>query len=111
MLIAPRIDDFDWGRMKWLAEGAALKVSLARMTVKAGATSPAHIHDNCNEVVHVLAGAISQRRGAEWIDMAAGDALTIPAGVAHQTRNGGDEDAELMIAYSSGARHYEEVEH
>ena len=110
MLDGPRIDDFDWGRMEWLAEGGQKHVSLARMTVAPAALSPAHRHDNCNEVIHLLSGNIAQRRGENWIDMKAGDTLTVYQGDVHQTRNVGDSEAVMMIAYSSGVRAYEEVE-
>ena len=110
MLTATRIDEFDWGRMEWLAEGDDMGVSLARMVVTAGATSPAHRHDNCNEVIHLLSGAIVQRRGGGWTDMTAGDTLAVRAGEPHQTRNDGAVDAVMMIAYSSGVRNYEEAE-
>ena len=106
---APRIDEFDWGRMEWFAEGEDIDVSLARMTVIPGATSPAHVHANCNEALHLLTGTAVQRRGAEWIDMTAGDTVTICAGEPHQTRNRGAGAAVMMIAYSSGACSYEEV--
>lgn len=110
MLSAPRIDSFDWGQMEWLAEGAEKHVSLAKMVVKSGAVSSLHRHDNCNEVIHLLFGNVVQRRAADWIDMTSGDTLTVYAGELHQTRNNGTCEAVMMIAYSSGERHYEEAD-
>lgn len=107
---ALRTDEFSWGRMEWLADGADKGVSLARMTVASGALSPAHRHANCNEVIHLLSGSTSQRRGDKWVEMKAGDTLTVYQGEPHQTRNDGSGDAVLMIAYSSGVRAYEEVD-
>ena len=110
MLEMRRRDEFPWGSMEWLAEGEDKGVSLARMTVRANMTSPLHRHGNCNEVIHLLAGATAQRRGGEWIDMKAGDTVAVYAGDWHQTRNDGAGEAVMMIAYSSGARAYEEAE-
>lgn len=95
--------------MQWLMEDAidpCAGLSLARMTVASGVTSPAHRHPDCSEAVHVLAGRIEQRRGDEWLSLAAGETLLIPPGALHQTRNLGPEEAVLMVAYSSGARVY-----
>jgi quercetin dioxygenase-like cupin family protein len=99
--------------MEWLMEDttdAQAGVSLARMTVEPGAISQAHRHPNCSEVVHLLAGRVQQRLDNHWVTLNAGDTLLIPAGAVHQTRNRGDEQSVLMIAYSSGARIYEPVD-
>ena len=40
---SPRIDEYDWGRMEWLADHAydpGVGASLVRMVVNAGAASP-----------------------------------------------------------------------
>jgi mannose-6-phosphate isomerase-like protein (cupin superfamily) len=95
--------------MQWLMEDAIdprAGVSLARMTVVPRVTSPAHRHPDCSETVHVVAGRIEQRRGDEWLPLAAGETLLIPPGAVHQTRSLGPEEAVLMVAYSSGARVY-----
>lgn len=96
--------------MQWLMEDAitpAAGLSLARMTVAPGVTSQAHRHPDCTEAVHLLSGRVEQRRGDDWISLAAGETLLIPAGAVHQTRNTGPEAAVLMVAYSSGARIYD----
>lgn len=98
--------------MQWLAEdrsypGAGL--SLARMTVRPGQTSPAHQHPNCNEVIHVLTGQISERLAGRWVEAGPGDTVFVPAGTAHQTRCVGSDEAVMMIAYSAGTRIYKEA--
>ena len=98
--------------MQWLMDDGieeAAGLSLAKMTVAPGVTSEAHRHPNCSEAIHVLCGRVEQRRGEEWVELAAGDTILVPAGTPHQTRNGGAEPAVLMIAYSSGSRIYEPV--
>lgn len=102
-----------WGTMEWLVEdktypGADL--SLARMTVLPGQTSPAHRHANSNEAIHLLSGKISERIGETWVAASTGDTVFVPAGLTHQTRCIGHETAVMMIAYSSGTRTYEEMD-
>lgn len=96
--------------MQWLMEDAITPdagLSLARMTVAPGVTSQAHRHPDCSEAVHLLSGRVDQRRGDDWVPLAVGETLLIPAGAVHQTRNCGTDTAVLMVAYSSGARIYE----
>ncbi len=100
----------DWGGMDWLAEDAShpsVGLSLARMTVLPAATSPAHRHDNANEVIHVLSGKIAQRIGQMWVEASTGDTLHVPRNAIHQTRCLSETEAILMVAYSAGARNYE----
>ncbi len=96
-------------QMEWLMEtrlNPDADISLARMTVKAGALSELHHHTNCSETIHIVAGQISQRIGDEWRAMNVGDTCLIRSGEIHQTKNTGDENAVMMIAYSAGQRVY-----
>lgn len=98
--------------MEWLADASTLEglgLSLARMTVLPGQTSPAHRHPNCNEVIHILSGSIEERLGETWTICRMGDTITAPAGCIHQTRCTSADPAILMIAYSDDTRIYEEV--
>ena len=102
----------DWGTMEWLVDDQnkpGLGLSLARMTVLPGQTSPAHRHPNCNEVIHVLTGSIKERRDSTWHTLNVGDTLVINAGQVHQTRALSDTPATLMVVYSDSTRIYEEV--
>lgn len=82
-------------------------LSMARMTVDVNVVSELHSHSNCSEAIHVLKGTIEQRCGDDWEKMTQGQTCLIPKGAKHQTRNIGQERAELMLAYSSGSRVYE----
>ena len=98
--------------MDWLADdqtSAGIGLSLARMTVRPGKTSPAHRHPNCNEVIHVLAGQIDQRRGDDWETFNTGETCLVKAGQIHQSRCKSTIPAMMIIAYSDGTRIYEEV--
>ena len=102
----------DWGTMEWLADGKAdpgLGLSLARMIVQPGKTSPAHRHPNCNEVIHVLSGEMDERLNDTWVRCQTGDTISAKAGIIHQTRCVGDAPVVMMIAYSDDTRIYEEV--
>ena len=102
-----------WGSMQWLAEAASVAgigMSVARMTVRPGASSPAHRHGNCDEVAHLVAGSLDFGLAERWVTMQPGDTLVIPAGTAHGTRNRGTEEAVLLLSYSAGRRHYEALE-
>lgn len=109
-MIASTAQSFEWGTMEWVAQGEALGVSLAKMNILPGKVSPADRHDNCNEVLHVLSGAVEQRVGEEWHMLSEGQSIEVFAGDIHQTKNVGADDALVMIAYSSGERAYEQVE-
>lgn len=103
--------DADWGHMQWLVEDAThpgADLSLAKMTVLPGKTSPAHIHANAIEVIHVLSGDMSARVGDNWVSAKAGDTVFVPANTVHQTQCLSGEPAIMMIAYSTGRRDYEE---
>ena len=99
--------------MEWLVDDAVhpgADLSLARMTVYPGQTSPAHLHDNANEAIHVLSGHIEERLGEDWHAAAPGNTLFVPAETIHQTRCTSAEPAVMMIAYSTGKRSYTEVD-
>ncbi|MEL7480817.1 MAG: cupin domain-containing protein [Pseudomonadota bacterium] len=107
------MQQFPWGTMAWLVEDAShpgADLSLARMTVLPGETSPPHRHGNANEAIHVVSGEMEQRVGDSWISARTGETIYVPAGSVHQTRCSGANPVVMVIAYSAGARAYEEVD-
>ncbi len=106
----PRIEEYDWGRMEWLADHASdpgVGASLARMVLKAGAVSPKHRHDNCSEILHVLAGSVDLLvDDAEPVALTTGETQVFSPYTPHSVRNTGNTEAVLMLAFSSGNRHY-----
>ena len=44
--------------------------------------------------------------GEETVVLEAGDTLTVAAGLVHHAVNVGEEDAEMIVAYSSGVRDF-----
>jgi len=67
-----------WGKMEWFVEDAThpgANLSLARMSVLPGQTSPAHSHPHANEAIHVLSGQMSQRLGNTWTKAGTGQTV------------------------------------
>lgn len=108
-LATPRFCNESWGEMIWLADDsshAGLGLSLARMTVRAGHTSPEHSHPDCTEVIHVLEGRLSQQIDDNEYYLDAGETIVIPVSAVHSSTNAGDCDLVMMVAYSAGTRTY-----
>lgn len=97
-----------WGEIRWLASAArgGAATTLGRVKISTGQANPRHRHPTCEETVHVLSGRIEHSLGDEWYPLASGETLVVPAGVAHQARNVGDEPAELLICYDRGTRDF-----
>ena len=100
--------DFDWGYLLWYASGpqnSSDHVTVGRCVLKPGCTNPKHYHPNCEEVLHVLSGRIEHFvEGSGWIEMCAGDTITIAQDTWHNARNVGEDDAHLLICFSSKNR-------
>jgi len=99
----------EWGSLSWVAtEELTLTpgLTLGRVILKPGASNPRHSHPNCDEVLYVLSGRLQHETGGEITILEAGDTLAIPAGVPHQAHNIGSENADTIVAYSSGRREF-----
>ena len=98
-----------WGSLRWLASapiGNAEGVTLGHVTIKAGYSNPRHSHTTCEEVLYLLRGRLQHSMGDQTVILEAGDTLTVAAHVAHHAASIGDEDAEMIVAYSSGVRDF-----
>ena len=101
-----RIEE-DWGSLCWLASqgiGNAEGLTVGRVVIKAGCSNPRHSHSACEEVLYLLRGRLEHTMGDEKVTLEAGDTLVVDAGVFHNARSTGDEDADMIVAYSSGDR-------
>src|SRR5688500_4262956 len=58
---------------------------------------PLHIHPRQEERFEVLAGTMRFRIGRERIVAGAGEVVVVPAGVAHDFANVGDDDALVNV--------------
>ncbi len=97
-----------WGSLAWVANqgltGSA--VTLGRMCLHPGESGGRHRHDNADEIIYLTAGSAVVEAGEESVALRAGDTLAIPAGLSHRIHNRGREEAEMILAYSSGSREY-----
>ena len=98
----------DWGSLTWLANSALADsdITVGRVVIKRGKSNPRHCHDNCQEVLYLLAGRLRHTFGDETVDMEAGDTLIVPPGIMHSALSVGDTDADMIVAYSSGVRDF-----
>jgi quercetin dioxygenase-like cupin family protein len=107
-----RIDE-SWGSLRWLAGrrvGNAQGLTLGRVVIRPGESNPSHRHPNCEEALYLLKGRLRHFMGGEEVVLEAGDTLVVDAGLPHHALNIGDEDADMIVAYSSGERGFEQAE-
>ncbi len=98
-----------WGNLTWLASaelGNAAGLTLGRVVIKAGESNPRHCHRDCEEVLYLLSGQLEHSVGADSVTLKPGDSLTIPAGMFHNAVSTGEQDADMIVAYSSAERDF-----
>ena len=100
--------EHDWGPITWLVSGAignSDSMTFGSVVIRTGCGNPAHAHDNCDEILHLLEGELDHAVGADEVfHMRAGDTITLPAGVMHSARSVGEGDAVMVVAYSDPDR-------
>lgn len=100
--------DFEWGCLHWYAgapQSNSDHVTVGKCVLFPGQANPKHYHPNCEEVLHVLSGRIEHFvEGEGWLPMKTGDTITVKQDVWHQARNVGDDEAHLLICFSSPER-------
>ncbi|MBV4485133.1 cupin domain-containing protein [Pseudomonas sp. SWRI153] len=75
------------------------EVIQARIDFDAGVSAPRHAHPGV-EVAYVISGTFEYRlEGQAPVTLKAGDSLFIPAGVAHEAKNIGNEKASELATY------------
>jgi quercetin dioxygenase-like cupin family protein len=100
----------DWGSLTWLAGqkiGNAQGLTLGRVVIRKGKSNPRHSHPDCEEVLYLLRGRLEHTVGDEKAILELGDTITLDAGVPHNATSIGDEDADMIVAYSSGTRGFQ----
>ena len=101
----------EWGGIEWLASGHLGNASghtLGRVVIRSGTANPRHSHPNCEESLHLLRGGLEHSVGDEVVTMGPGDTLVVEPGVPHNARSVGEEDAVMIVAYSSAERDFTE---
>jgi len=100
------VQQFDWGEIRWLISSKVdpkTPLTVGLVEIKPNQSNPLHIHPNCDECLHVLAGSCEHRLGEQWFSLKAGDTLRIPKNVVHQARTG-QQPCRAMVVYDTGAR-------
>lgn len=106
-------DSHDWGHLNIFADHASMElegVTIGRVRINRGRSNPLHIHDNCDEVIILLEGELEQMVGDESVHMKPGDVLVVPTGIPHRATSAGEVDADMVIVYNNGDRHYQLVD-
>jgi len=99
----------DWGSLTWLASGKIGNsggVTLGRVVIKSGSANPRHCHNNCEEVLYLLTGVLNHSVGDETITLKPGDVLTVPVGTFHNAVSVGEQEADMIVVYSSADRDF-----
>jgi quercetin dioxygenase-like cupin family protein len=98
----------EWGTLQWLVgghNGASRNMTIGRVTFKPGMGNPTHLHPNCEEVLHVIAGDIEHTLpGGGTTRLAPGDSIVLEAGVWHRAVNVGADTAVVLVAFNSAQR-------
>ncbi|MGH8951315.1 MAG: cupin domain-containing protein [Acidimicrobiia bacterium] len=99
-----------WGLLNFIADEELTGtpgVTVGTARILPGAENPLHIHPNCAEIILFLAGNVEHAVGADLVELARGDMLIVPAGMAHNARNIGSEPVDMIVIYNSGQRGFE----
>jgi quercetin dioxygenase-like cupin family protein len=102
-----RVEPQPWGRLEWMVAGSldnSDTLTVGKCYINPGEQNPPHHHPNCDEVLHVMRGSIIHRVEDEYLEMGAGDTISIPAGQVHNARNQGTEVAEFVIVFNTAER-------
>lgn len=102
--------NYPWGTLTWLASSDldnTNHTAMAYVVIAKDQKNPRHRHVTCEELLHLLKGKLVHSIGDETYELTAGDTITIPAGAYHNAINTGDEDAHMVVVYSSAQRDFE----
>jgi quercetin dioxygenase-like cupin family protein len=102
-----KVIEYPWGHLTWYVSRELKNsdtMTVGEAVIKPGQENPRHYHPNCDEVLHVLKGHILHTMGDKSAEMNEGDTVSIPAGIHHNAKNIGKENAVLAISFSSADR-------
>jgi oxalate decarboxylase/phosphoglucose isomerase-like protein (cupin superfamily) len=97
---------FEWGSIKWLVSPdseAGAGLTLGEVVLLPGKGHDRHNHPESEEILYVLSGEGEQMLDDdEAFTVKPGDAIYVPTGVFHSTRNTGWEPMRLLALYNPG---------
>ena len=76
--------------------------SIVELIAEAGNGVPMHIHDKEDEHFIVLAGTFHMEVGGKRLDLAAGESIAAPRGIAHAWCNASQAPVHVLVAFSPG---------
>jgi quercetin dioxygenase-like cupin family protein len=101
-----RPEEYAWGWIRWLMSSRndpQAEMTLGLVHIEANQSNPLHVHPNCAEYLHVLAGSCEHRIGSRWVTLGVGATLRIPKGTVHAARTG-DRPCRVIVVYDTGTR-------
>jgi quercetin dioxygenase-like cupin family protein len=107
-----KVEKYAWGSIRWLMDSKtdpSAEMTLGIVEIEPRQANALHVHPNCAEYLHVLAGSCEHRVGDQWVSLKAGDTLRIPKGVAHSARTLA-EPCRAMVLYNVGKRQVTNLE-
>jgi quercetin dioxygenase-like cupin family protein len=72
--------------------------SLIEQNNNPGTGIPPHVHQNEDEVFHVLSGQVDMTIGEEMTTLNSGDLIFCPRGIPHSYKVVGDQKAKVMLS-------------
>ena len=72
--------------------------SLIEQNNNPGTGIPPHVHQNEDEVFHVLSGQVDMTIGEEMTTLNSGDLIFCPRGIPHSFKVVGDQKAKVMLS-------------
>ncbi len=106
------VQKYPWGWIRWVMNAKIdprAATTIGVVFIEPNQANPLHIHSNCNEYLHVLAGTCEHLLGDKWVQLKAGDTLRIPKGVPHMARTS-KESCRTIVVYDTGERQMVVVE-
>ena len=99
----------NWGSLRWIVNGQkgnSKSLTFGRVVIKKGCSNPRHAHTNCEEILYLLKGRLRHTISTNEVLMEPGDTIVMPEGVMHNAYSIGEEDADMIVVYSSAQRDF-----
>ncbi|MGW9685269.1 cupin domain-containing protein [Flagellimonas sp. 2504JD1-5] len=88
----------DYQNMKLVGNDTNGQFTLIEQNNEPGFGIPPHIHENEDEVFHVLSGQLEMTIGDKITTLSAGDIMFCPRGIPHSFKVIGEEKARVMLS-------------
>ena len=99
-----RLAEFDAGRMGKVSLAAGERLYAGLNCFLPGQQHAAHVHADQDKLYYVLSGAGEAQAGEETREVAQGDLILAPAGVAHGLKNTGSAPLVVLVVFAPPPR-------